>query len=175
MGIPFLYCPYCRETLQPFSDGERLRLICPACGWVHYRNPTVGVAVIILQQPSVEGWCMGLLLGERRAGGWCIPCGHVEWDEDIQYAAWREFQEETGLEVILDDVFAVHSNFHNPHQHTVGVWYLGRQVGGILRPGGDLQQVRYFPLNNLPVLVFPTDQLVCQQIIEKFSPAVDQL
>jgi 8-oxo-dGTP diphosphatase len=170
MGLSFRYCPYCRKVLQPFSDGERLRLICPGCGWVYYRNPTVGVAVILLQPPPITGSVPHLLLGERRSGGWCIPCGHVEWDEDIEAAAQREFREETGLEVRLDRVFAVHSNFHNPQHHTVGVWYRGHRVSGVLRPGGDLLQVGYFPLDELPELVFPTDRLVCSQLLDSFTP-----
>lgn len=63
-----------------------------------------------------------LLLGERRDGGWCIPCGHVEWDETVEQAAIREFAEETGLRVALESVLAVRSNFYDPGQHTVGVW-----------------------------------------------------
>ncbi len=96
MSSPFLYCPLCAEGLQPFSDGERLRSRCPNCGWIYYRNPTVGVAVVLLESGR-------LLLGERRDGGWCIPCGHVEWDESIEKAAVREFAEETGLQVELEE------------------------------------------------------------------------
>lgn len=173
MGFPYRFCPFCRETLQPFFDEERLRLICPGCGWIYYRNPTVGVAVILLQQPSTANSKLRILLGERRSGGWCIPCGHVEWDEDIQAAALREFREETGLDVVLEKVFAVHSNFHNPHQHTVGVWYLSHSPGGDLQSGGDLVQVGYFSLDDLPELVFLTDRLVCQQLIASILWAED--
>ena len=159
MSAPYLYCPYCADQLQPFSDGERLRSRCPNCGWVHYRNPTVGVAVVLLESGR-------LLLGERRDGGWCIPCGHVEWDEAIERAAVREFAEETGLQVELEGVIAVHSNFHNPHHHTVGVWYRGRRVGGELKAGGDLLQVAYFDMNKLPSLKFPTDREAVAQLRE---------
>ena len=155
---PYYYCPYCAQQLTPFSDGERERARCPDCGWVHYRNPTVGVAVVLVEAGN-------LLLGERRDGGWCIPCGHVEWDESIKEAALREFGEETGLQVDLGEVLAVHSNFHNPAQHTVGVWFEGKQVAGELRPGGDLVRVNFFPLDKLPPLKFPTDQKVVAQIL----------
>jgi ADP-ribose pyrophosphatase YjhB (NUDIX family) len=124
---------------------------------VHYQNPTVGVAVVLIEGGR-------LLLGERRTGGWCIPCGHVEWDEGVETAAYREFLEETGLEVALGDVLAVHSNFHNPQQHTVGIWYRGERTGGALQAGGDLQQVDFFPLDRLPPLEFPTDQFVVNKI-----------
>ncbi len=157
MQIAFEYCPYCTGRLQPFSDGERLRFRCERCGWVYYRNPTVGVAVVL-----VEGG--HLLLGERRDGGWCIPCGHVEWDEEVGEAARREFAEETGLEVRLAGVLAVHSNFHNPRQHTVGIWYEGIRIGGSLRAGGDLLNLSFYPLDRLPSLKFPTDQEVVSHL-----------
>jgi 8-oxo-dGTP diphosphatase len=158
MSFTFNYCPHCAEELQPFSDGERLRSRCPNCGWIHYRNPTVGVAVVLLESGR-------LLLGERRDGGWCIPCGHVEWDETIEGAAVREFAEETGLQVALEGVLTVHSNFHNPNHHTVGVWYRGRRVGGELQAGGDLSRVEFFALDELPNLKFPTDREVVAQLI----------
>ncbi len=155
----YRFCPYCAARLEPFHDGERMRLRCPQCGWVHYRNPTVGVAVVLMEAGN-------LLLGLRRDDGWCIPCGHVEWDESVEQAAQREFAEETGLQVTLKRVLAVHSNFHDPEHHTVGVWYLGERVGGTLRAGGDLLEVRFFPLDAVPPLKFPTDAKVVAQLRE---------
>ena len=142
----YKYCPMCGQELAAFHDGERTRHRCEHCEWIHYRNPTVGVAVILLDGK-------GLLLGERRSGGWCIPCGHVEWDESIEDAARREFLEETGLHVKLGDVFAVHSNFHNPKQHTVGIWFLGDvEEDSGRKPGGDLVKLDVFPLDRIPPL-----------------------
>jgi 8-oxo-dGTP diphosphatase len=130
---------------------------CAECGRITYRNPAVGVAVIVLDGDTI-------LLGRRSrgpyAGRWCIPCGYVEWDEEVHDAARRELREETGLEVEVAEVVAVHSNFHDRARQTVGVWFRGRVVGGAPRAGDDLDQVGYFSLDHPPELAFPTDARV---------------
>ena len=83
-------------------------------------------------------------------------------DETVRQAARREFLEETGLEVQLSSVLAVHSNMHNSHYHTVGVWYLGRRTGGRLVAGGDLVRVAHFPLHATPALKFKNDTKVVE-------------
>ena len=90
--MDYKFCPHCATELTLFVDVDRRRLRCATCGWIYYKNPTVGVAVVLLDGGE-------LLLGKRRDGGWCIPCGHVEWDERVDDAAVREFREETGLSV----------------------------------------------------------------------------
>jgi ADP-ribose pyrophosphatase YjhB (NUDIX family) len=158
----FRHCPRCGTALERRERGGRWRGVCPACGYVAYRNPAVGVAVIVRDDAG------RVLLGRRRgsyAGQWCIPCGYVEWDEDVRAAAVREFEEETGLRVRLGPVAAVHSNFHNPAQHTVGVWFTGAVTGGEPRADDDLDAVAFFPLDALPEpLAFPTDRIVLEEL-----------
>jgi ADP-ribose pyrophosphatase YjhB (NUDIX family) len=136
-------------------------LVCGSCGQITYRNPAVGVAVVITERDRV-------LLGRRARGAyvgqWCIPCGYVEWDEDIRVAARREMTEETGLIVELGEVCAVHSNFHDRAKQTVGIWFWGTIVGGSLQAGDDLDQIGYHSITAPPPLAFPTDALVLQML-----------
>jgi 8-oxo-dGTP diphosphatase len=158
----YLYCPQCATplTLQIIHHGERM--VCPACAFIFWQNPVVGVAVIITDKDRI-------LLGRRARGAykgaWCIPCGYVEYDEDVRDAAKREFREETGLSVEVGEVYAVHSNFHNAEMHSVGIWFRGTLIGGVLQPADDLNEVAYVPLDRLPAnLAFPTDHLVLEQL-----------
>ena len=165
----FHYCPQCGGKLQYREAGDRFRLKCQDCGYVLYENPIVGVAAIVLDQGKI-------LLGQRAAsasypGLWCIPCGYVEYDEDVYDAVRREMEEETGLVIAVDGVFTVLSNFHNPAVHTVGIWFHATVVGGQLQPGDDLAEVGWFSLSDLPPLAFPTDKLVLDKLAnEKCAP-----
>lgn len=166
------YCPDCGLPLTTGLRGGRERLLC-ACGFVRYRNPAVGVAVVVRDAGA------GVLLGRRAkgdyAGLWCIPCGYVEWGEDVRDAARREFLEETGLHVDLGEVLAVHSNFHNPKQYTVGVWFRGEITGGALHPAdGEHSALGYHHPLQPPPLAFPTDALVLSDLAQRMIPGPGQ-
>ena len=162
----FHFCPVCGAELTKRYLTGRERLVCSRCGRVHYENPIVGVAAIILNEE-------GKILLVRRSlnitypGLWCIPCGYLEYDEDVRVGIVREIAEETNLVIEPSEVFTVHSNFHNPQQHTVGIWFLSKVVSGIPLADDDASELGWFELTDPPSLAFPTDKLVLAALLAK--------
>lgn len=156
----FFHCPKCGGKLEYRQVAEQQRLVCSNCSYIFYENPIVGVAAIVMNNGKI-------LLGKRSSataypGLWCIPCGYVEYEEDVYDAVRREFKEETGLTIEVKKVFTALSNFHNPNVHTVGIWFIAHVTGGTLQAGDDISEVGYFELNQLPPLAFPTDRQVIE-------------
>lgn len=158
------YCSHCGAKLIVKLKRVSMRHYCPECSTYFYKNPTVGVAVIVMKDDKI------LLV--RRLGSyeglWCIPCGHVEWDEDIRDSARREIEEETGLIVKIGEVFNAHSNFHDMSKQTVGIWFTATVTGGELKPGSDASEAEFFSLDQLPEeMAFPTDLLIFEELRNK--------
>ena len=96
--------------------------------------------------------------GHFGAGLWCIPCGYVDWNEDIRAAAAREVLEEAGVAVEVGDVVQVAVNRHDPERPTVGIWFSARLVDPRVeaRAGDDAVAVGWFDPAEPPTLAFPT-------------------
>lgn len=163
----YKFCPHCGGRLSIMETGSLSSLKCVDCNKVFYQNPAVGVAVIVIKDKKI-------LLGRRNIsynGLWCIPCGYVEYYEDVRDAAVREFKEETALDVKLGEVFNIYSNFHNPEQHTVGIWFLAEEYCGEMRPGDDIDKLDYFSMGEIREkgieLAFPTDKLILSELEER--------
>jgi ADP-ribose pyrophosphatase YjhB (NUDIX family) len=180
----FRFCPFCGTGLVRKEEAGFQRAVCPQCAYVQYRNPVVGVAAVITETDTAAllgeetiatatGFPpvlseLRVLLGRRALtyrGLYCFPCGYVEFDEDVREAIRREAKEETGLDIEIDSVFAVHSNFHDADRQSVGIWFRARPIGGMLRAGDDIDLLRFAPVPDPGVaLAFPTDALVLAEL-----------
>lgn len=158
----FFYCPKCGGQLKYVNYVEKPRLTCTSCSYIFYENPVVGVAAIILN--NNKQILLGRRTGGKYSGLWCIPCGYLEYDEDVYDGIKREFKEETNLDIELISLFTVQSNFHDPKRHTVGIWFRAQIKGGEMMAGDDLDEVAYFNLDNSPPLAFPTDKMVIESL-----------
>lgn len=104
--ISYSFCPVCSNPLdEGFIDG-RTRMFCPACGWIHYRNPLpVAVAYTINRHNE--------LLVIRRAHEpaiheWALPGGFLEEGEEPHEGCLRELMEETSLQGKIERLIGIY-------------------------------------------------------------------
>jgi len=135
-----------------FTEG-RDRDVCPACGFVFYRNPVPAVGVVVALDERV------VLVRRRyapRAGYWALPAGYMELGESAEEAAIREFHEETGLLVQIDHLLGVYS-FGFGEGSGLVIIYAATAVGGELQAGDDATEAGTYSLDALPTpLAFRT-------------------
>lgn len=88
-----------------------------------------------------------ILLGQRKKepnyGKWVLPGGKIEPYESVTAAVCREIAEETGLVVEVTARAGVFEIIRPPDEHRVIVYSWARPVGGELRAGSDLLDLRY--------------------------------
>jgi NAD+ diphosphatase len=91
----FKHCPKCGQPLPDRAQPNSVS--CPACGFLHFFNPTVAVAAFVKAAD-------GRILFIRRAkepgkGRLAPPGGFVDFDETAEEALRREIREEVGVEL----------------------------------------------------------------------------
>ncbi|VAW36941.1 hypothetical protein MNBD_CHLOROFLEXI01-3532, partial [hydrothermal vent metagenome] len=99
-------CARCATPMKTQRVGDKLRRACPACGFIHFTDPKVGVGVFVLHE--------GKILLVRRTmhpqiGKWSIPAGFVDAGEDPRETAVREAL--GGFRKITEGNYAI---FRNP-------------------------------------------------------------
>jgi len=142
-----IFCEACgaRNDLRVIEMKERP--VCPRCGQVKYQQLIVGAGALI----EVSG---RLLLIRRAhdpfAGCWCLPAGHVDFDEDPRNAATREALEETGLQVEAEDLGGVF--FFSDHPRGCGIFVVYRCSvrGGELRATVESTTPTFFDRDQMP-------------------------
>ena len=140
--------------MQPV--GERPREVCSVCGMVFYQNPLPAAAALVLDDER------RVLLVRRRfppnEGMWCLPIGFAEMGETIAQAAIRELHEETGVAgrvTRLIDADSWKSGFYGD---LLVVTFETEKISGVETAGDDADDVRYFAIDHLPPLAFPSNE-----------------
>jgi 8-oxo-dGTP diphosphatase len=162
-GMPMRYCPHCKHPLEIREAFDRLRSVCLACGFVHFRAPKAGVSMVVEEGHRVLLVRRGVEPGE---GMWSLPSGFVEWDESPEAAAVRECAEETGLLVAVEELLSVRHYTDDYRGPGINLTYRVQVTGGNLRPGDDAVEVRFFAPDELPpeqAIAFRGHRIVLRQ------------
>jgi 8-oxo-dGTP diphosphatase len=151
-GAPLRYCPHCAYPLETRLAFDRQRPTCSQCGYVYFRDPKLGVSVLVEQDGRV-------LLVQRAVepgkGLWCLPSGFVDWDEAPETTAARECLEETGLCVENLELLQADHYTQDYRGPGINLVYRGRITAGTVQPGDDASAARFFGPEELP----PPDQI----------------
>jgi len=109
---------------------------------------------------------------------WALPGGHVNKEECLLDAAYRELNEETG--VTKDDLVSNLQQVHtfdeqgrDPRGWVISVLHVGVAPPGTkVRADDDAKDARWFPLNDLPALGFDHENMIKKALSFKKIEAV---
>jgi ADP-ribose pyrophosphatase YjhB (NUDIX family) len=148
------FCPRCGVEVVDQEAYGRLRRVCPACGFVHFRATSSAAVAVVVHE--------GRVLLIRRAiqpyrGAWGFPGGFQEHGESLEETAIRETREETGLSVEIDRVLHVAHTRDDPRKIVNAVSFLARPVesseraiAANLRAADDAAEAQFFAMVELP-------------------------
>ena len=116
-------------------------------------QPIVGVGALIVHDGRLVIVKRGV---EPDKGRWSIPGGAVELGEKVREAALREAEEECGLEIEIVDERPMDAvdNISTDEKgrfryHYVLLQFLARPRGGKLKPGSDVLDAKWVPLEEV--------------------------
>ena len=135
----------------PAGD-NRIRLVCPDCGYIEYANPKVVVGAVCTWEDKVL-LCRRAI--EPQLGLWTIPAGFMELGESTSEGAIREVWEEACARVRVEGLVGV---YEIPRISQVQMIYRAAMIDPAHAPGVESLEVRLFAWTDIPwsTLAFPS-------------------
>jgi ADP-ribose pyrophosphatase YjhB (NUDIX family) len=131
-----------------------------------YKHPRPALTVDCVAF-AFDGREMNILLIRRASepfkGQCALPGGFVRMDEELDAAARRELEEESGVRpVVLRQLHTFGSVDRDPRERSVSVCYFSLVSfhGQRVRPGTDASGAAWFPVLRLPKLTFDHAEMV---------------
>jgi ADP-ribose pyrophosphatase YjhB (NUDIX family) len=145
------YCLMCGTQLDTKIIEDREREICPACGWIHYKQYKVSAGVriekdgcLLLVQRGIDPW----------KGNWYMTAGFLEVDEELEEAAVREAFEETGLKVKTLGLAGVYTYNDDPRGNGIVFLYDADIIGGKMQLTNETENIGFFTAEEVMQLKF---------------------
>lgn len=130
-----------------------------------YPRPSVTVDIVVYGYDG--GKELKLLLIQRGSdpfkGSWALPGGFVDMDEDLETAALRELEEETGVrDLFVEQLYTFGKPGRDPRGRVISVGYfsLVNLQDHPAVAASDAAKAEWFPLNKLPELAFDHSQII---------------
>ena len=132
-----------------------------------FPRPSVTVDAVLFTREAPRAVLLIQRGGEPFKGRWAIPGGFVDMEEDLEPAAHRELEEETGLTGVKLAQFRTYGTpKRDPRGRTVSVVFVG-EVDGRPKVKGqdDAKDARWFEVTSLPEpLAFDHDRVVAEAL-----------
>lgn len=119
------------------------------CNEDGYQTPKLDTRAAIFEDNKI-------LLVQEKDGFWSLPGGWVDVDQSIRDNTIKEVREESGLEVRVLRLIALHDRNRHNHPYYIHsickVFVLCEAIGGSFKPNSETINSRYFSLDALPPL-----------------------
>lgn len=132
-----------------------------------YKYPRPSVTVDIVVYGYDGGKQLKMLLIQRGSdpykGSWALPGGFVDMDENLETAALRELEEETGVkDLYVEQLFTFGQPGRDPRGRVISVAYfsLVNLQDHPAVAASDAAKAEWFPLDDLPELAFDHSDII---------------
>ncbi len=157
-----MYCLQCGHELTRRNLEDKIRPVCPSCGWVLWNDPKVVVAALIHSD-------FNILLCKRTydpgKDKWSFPAGYVDRGEKLEDALEREVYEETGLRISNPKLIELWSERGNPV--ILAVYEVQNVQGKILPNQDEIAAIGWFDARALPDMAFEHDKFIINNWLTK--------
>jgi 8-oxo-dGTP diphosphatase len=127
--------------------------------------PRTGIAAIVTRGTQI---LLGRSKKEPIVGKWVIPGGGVKPFEALPDTVTRELKEEAGIDIKPGAVLFVSEVLDEPVEHRIVIYVDAEYVGGELKAGDDLSEVRWVAAQDLGDLQDEMSELTIDAL-NKFS------
>jgi ADP-ribose pyrophosphatase YjhB (NUDIX family) len=168
------------DTLRPGSGptvkeipvgDDRVRLVCPDCGFINYDNPKVVVGAVVTEG---DRFLLCRRAIEPRKGYWTLPAGYLELNESTEAGAMREAWEEARAKSEIHSLLAI---YNIARLSQVQLIYAARLADPEISAGPESAEVALFTWTEIPwdEIAFPTVHWALNQFreiaeLESFVP-----
>ena len=127
-----------------------------------YPRPAVTADAVVITQNEPRKVLLIERGGEPFKGCWAFPGGFMNMDETAEQCAFRELEEETGLQLTEAKQIGCYSDVdRDPRGRTLSVAYLMLVEDELPVKGlDDAKQAKWWPLNDLPELAFDHSKIL---------------